>query len=775
MADQQPDPRIAEEQLALDGAYQHLDAAVARDRAALREVMLDDDHNPQARVHREVDYHRLQASLDRYQAAEVGLVFGRIDISDDDPDHPVPGEPGRDRRYIGRMGLTDPDADYRSVVLDWRAPGARPFYLATTARPEGVSLRRHVRTAGRRVTGVDDEWLSATTTPSEAASVSSEAVLREVLNQARHDHMQGIVETIQAEQDVIIRDATRGTMVVQGGPGTGKTAVALHRVAWLLYTYREQLSKTGVLIIGPNSTFLDYISQVLPSLGETGVVLRTIGQLYPGISGTREESLVAEEVKGSIDMVEILRRAVRAYQEVPPENISLLFDGVELHLTPQLLRAARTRARRSRKPHNQAAEIFRQRAIELLAAQAIEKIGADPLGGANLLSAADREDLALELENHEPLATELDQLWPQLSPQQVLIEFLGNRERIAEVAYDYDELTHEALYRADLAEVSASDVPLLDELAELLGPIEHAESPEEQQRRQQLIDDAQAALDVLTGSASQDLDDQFDAEILMAYDVIDAETLAQRHEEQDWRSTAERAAADRNWAYGHVIVDEAQELSAMAWRMVRRRCPNAWMTIVGDVTQTGSPAGTDSWSDALEPLIGSRWRQHDLTVNYRTPVEIMDVAAEVLAQISTEIKPPTSIRSVGFSPERHATVASAVAAVTARYEGSSNEQQRSVAIVVAGAGSELIADQEKQDNIFRDIPRDTPHLRFKTYTVDEAKGLEFDEVILIDPDQIVQSSPQGLQDLYVALTRATQGLTVVAKNQPEHLPELPLR
>ena len=288
---QEEESTLAAEQAYVDRAFSFLDRARERDQEYLRQVMLIDDPDPQARVEREVEYHRLQANLDRYRSAEIGLVFGRIDIDDPDPDNPLAEEgPGAtvDKRYIGRIGLSDENDDYRTVIMDWRADGARPFYLATTAHPEGVSLRRHLRTHGRKVRSIDDEWLSGEEADSAPeteveAGVGGESVLREVMNQARTGHMRGIVETIQRQQDLIIRDSTRGTLVVQGGPGTGKTAVALHRVAWLLYTYRDQLAKTGVLIIGPNTTFLDYISRVLPSLGETGVVLTTIADLYPGV------------------------------------------------------------------------------------------------------------------------------------------------------------------------------------------------------------------------------------------------------------------------------------------------------------------------------------------------------------------------------------------------------------------------------------------------------------------------------------------------------------
>lgn len=780
-AEKQDESILAAEQAYVDRAFSFLDRARERDQEYLRQVMLIDDPDPQARVEREVEYHRLQANLDRYRSAEIGLVFGRIDISDQDPDNPLAESgPGAtvDKRYIGRIGLSDENDDYRTVIMDWRADGARPFYLATTAHPEGVSLRRHLRTHGRKVRAIDDEWLSGeddnvAPDTDEVAGVGGESVLREVMNQARTGHMRGIVETIQREQDLIIRDSTRGTLVVQGGPGTGKTAVALHRVAWLLYTYRDQLAKTGVLIIGPNTTFLDYISRVLPSLGETGVVLTTIADLYPGVNGSdalvdghNPEPLVTQEVKGSIEMLTILREAVRAYQQLPEEPIEVRSDNITLSITPQMVKAARTRARRTRKPHNLARPIFRDHVVELLAAQMAEIIGADPLGGENLLSITDVADLRDEINESGAVSDILDELWPLLTPEQVLEELLTSREAITEAAADYDELTRDALYRDEGSAWMPSDAPLLDELAELLGPVEEESSDDE--AWQARVEDAQGALDTLSSSASQDLDDGFEAEILSAYDVIDAEALAERHRERDLRSTAERAAADRQWAYGHVIVDEAQELSAMAWRMLRRRCPNGWMTLVGDVAQTGSPAGAEAWETVLEPIIGSRWRLHELTVNYRTPAEVMDLAASVLAQIDPELEAPHSIRATGRQPVQAKSVAEALSHLE-----TVAEPDRLVAVIApADKLGETRAEVQKYLEGQADDAGTRPFKNCAVYDITTSKGLEFDEVIVVAPDEIVAQSPQGLQDLYVALTRATQGLVIVEERQSGYLPAL---
>ena len=716
------------EQAYVDTLFAHLDAEVARAQARLEEVQRDvDPDNPDsdALVRRETEYHGLNAKLDALNVAETGLVFGRIDVAEDDPENPVPGRADLERRYIGRMGIDDREDNYRTLLLDWRAPLARPFYLATTAHPEGVETRRNIRMRGRTVTAVDDEVLSGDSAESTSAGVGSEAALRRAMNEARTGHMRSIVETIQREQDEIIRDPTRGVMVVQGGPGTGKTAVALHRIAYLLYTWREQLTRTGVLVVGPNTTFLEYISRVLPELGETGVVLSTVDQLVPGFTPGGSDSTAGREVKGSIEMVTILKRAVQAYETVPDAPVRLTFDGVPVDATPQMVKAARTRARRSRRPHNQARAHFAEHLTQLLAEALARRIGEDPLGGTNLLSDADVDQLHDDLADDPQVQRLIDAHFPELEPVEVLDALLTSKDAIAEVAGDYDDYTRAALYRAPGSPFSHADTALVDELAVLIGTVD----PEEQRRKEEeewreLVAEAEGALDVLASSESTDNDDdQFEAEILSAADVIDAETLASRQRETDTRSTAQRARADQTWAYGHVIVDEAQELSPMEWRMVFRRCPSRWMTLVGDTAQTSSPAGVDDWTAALDPFVGERFRLHELTVNYRTPKEIADYAAEILAHIDPQAVVPQAIRASGvpvqFVPDLEAL------------------EHRA-----AREGLTAVIDAEN---------------------VGDMKGLEFDHVVVVEPGKIIEASPQGWQDLYVAVTRATQTLTVVGE------------
>ncbi|AOD23407.1 helicase [Rhodococcus sp. p52] len=754
-------PELDREQAYVAMLYTHLDGLRDYAKTRLARVLRETGGTPQARSERESYTHMYTEDIAKYDAAEHGLCFGRIDVRDDGTDTSGPvTEDGAETRYIGRLGILDEDNDYESLLLDWRAPQARPFYLAPPAAPDGVVLRRHIRSRGRSVTALHDEYLDldaalehADTPP--AGGVAGESALLAALNAARTGQMHDIVATIQAEQDAVIRSEHRSVLVVQGGPGTGKTAVALHRAAYLLYTYRKQLAKSGVLIVGPNSRFLDYIGQVLPSLGETGVLLSTVGDLYPGVTPTIEDDPMAGELKGSLDMVKVLEKAVRDRQEVPRSPVQLSFDTYALTLDRTIVTRARGRARSSRRPHNLARPIFVNGVIDALADQLAGIIGSNPLGGANLLSREDIHDIRSEMRSDPDIVGAIDALWPELSPQQVLSDLLASRDRIASAAPALTDEQIDALHRPDASgHFSAADAPLLDELAELLGVDDAAERERAKRRWRKQIADAQGALDILTGSAPQDLEDDLDPELLMAYDLIDATQLAERQNHRRHETTAERAAGDRTWTYGHVIVDEAQELSAMAWRTIMRRIPNRWMTLVGDTAQTGDPAGTESWQQILEPYVANRWKKTELTVNYRTPAEIMRIAHAVLAEIDPDQVPPQSVRESGFEPwSQHVEADAVLATVQAALEAET------------GPGTTAVLAPARLVGAWEHLASESVTVA----TVKEVKGLEFDAVLLVEPAEILTDSSRGMNDLYVALTRATQRLGVV---HSEALPEV---
>ncbi|MEV0295438.1 ATP-binding domain-containing protein [Nocardia sp. NPDC050710] len=737
---------MEQEQAYLSVLYDRLDGMRQYAKNRLKTVLLETGGTPQARTERESFSQLYNEDLTKYDAAEHGLCFGRIDLDGVDPEV-AEGE----YRYIGRLGILDEKDDYATLLLDWRAPLARPFYLATTAAPDGVTRRRHIRSRNRKVTTINDEYLDLDAAQRAGmveadGGVGSESALLSALNAARTGHMNDIVETIQSEQDAIIRSEHKSVLVVQGGPGTGKTAVALHRAAYLLYTYRQQLAKSGVLIIGPNATFLDYIGQVLPSLGETGVLLSTIGDLYPGVKATREDSLRAGEIKGSLAILEVLKQAVRDRQQIPADPIRLAFDGYPVTLDRKIATRARGRARSSRRPHNLARPIFASSVIDALTEQLAQTMGADLSGGQSLLSRTDLAEIRDEMKSDPEVQAAIGRLWPILSPQDVLADLLADPTRLDRVAGSLDPADRAELIRSDDGEFSAADAPLLDELAELLGVDDTEERERARRRWRAQLAEAQDALDILTGSAPQDLEDELDPEILMAYDLIDAGQLAERQDVRARQTTAERAAGDRTWTYGHVIVDEAQELSEMAWRMVMRRIPNRWITVVGDVAQTGDPAGASSWHSMLEPYVAQRWKLTELTVNYRTPAEIMAIAADVLAAIDPGVAVPRSVRETGNPPRAHRVTASELPGTLAALVDAERGPGTTAVITPHDVITELSALAGESVRVL---------------TVHDVKGLEFDSVYLVEPQRILDESPRGLNDLYVALTRATQRLTVV--------------
>ncbi|MCP9210850.1 HelD family protein [Streptomyces sp. NEAU-Y11] len=687
----------------------------------------------QGRLERDVLVSERSGLLAAFNAGERGLCFGRLMFAD-----------GRDH-HIGRIGMRRDDAERTPLVVDWRADVARPFYLATGHTPMGLRRRRHITTEGRRITALHDEILDLSDTIRTGhEGTDADAVLLAALDTARTGRMHDIVQTIQAEQDRIIRAPHTGVLVVEGGPGTGKTAVALHRAAYLLFAQRELLARRAVLIVGPNPAFLGYIGEVLPSLGETGVMLATLGELYPGVTATGTDTPAAAEAKGRATMAEALARFVRDRQALPDPAIVIPHADGELVLDADIASDARWRARGTQLPHNLARPHFAFSVIDSLTEQLTDRIGADPYGGPNLLGTDDIAQLGKAIATSPEVHAAIEELWPLLSPRQLVADFLGEPVHLPEA-------DAEAIRRTGGAWTPA-DVPLLDEAAELLGEDDSAARAAAEGERQERIAYAQGVLDLSYGSRTQEFEDRDDeeSEVLSAHDLIDAERLADRNEEADHRSAAERAAADRTWAFGHIIVDEAQELSAMAWRLLMRRSPTRSMTLVGDPAQTAEPGGCGSWSRILAPYVEDRYEHTRLGVNYRTPAEIMDIAAEVARSADPAFEPPSSVRSTGVRPwVRHtADLPGAVAEAVAR---ETREEGRIAVIAPPGRLDALsVALPDASAGRAPDLTRPVVLLDPR-----QAKGLEFDTVIVAEPAEF------GTSDLYVALTRATQRLAVV--------------
>ncbi|MFE0452254.1 HelD family protein [Streptomyces sp. NPDC058914] len=744
-----PDSELRREQEFIDGLYARVDALRGDAEVSVTDALAQGDTPMQARLERDILVAERSGLLAALNAVDGSLCFGRIDLSSGVSHH------------IGRIGLRLDDPERTPVLVDWRADVARPFYLATGHTPMGLRRRRHISTEGRRVTALHDEFLDvgdATRTGYE--DPAGDDVLLAALNSARTGRMSDIVQTIQAEQDEIIRAPHRGVLVVEGGPGTGKTAVALHRAAYLLYEHRELLARRAVLIVGPNPAFLGYIGEVLPSLGETGVLLATVGELYPGVRATATDTPEAAAVKGRADMADVLAAVVRDRQALPDPVIAVEHDREVLMLDDGLVGVARERTRAAKLPHNAAREHFEGHILNTLTELYAERVGTDPYDGSNLLDPSDITQIRDDLAENPDVWSAIDRLWPVLTPRRVVADFLAHPE-----GYVSDE-DAAAIRRPVTRAWTVADVPLLDEAAELLGEDDRMARARAEREREREIAYAQGVLDVSYASRTYEFEDKEDSdpeasEVLSAHDIIDAERFAERQEENDHRSAAERAAADRTWAFGHIVVDEAQELSPMAWRLLMRRSPTRSMTLVGDPAQTAEAAGVGSWSKILEPYVQDRWEHTRLGVNYRTPAEIMDVAAAVVRAEHPDFVPPRSVRSTGARPWARAT--DDLPGAVAKAVGELTPAEGRLAVIAPRALHRRLA--ARLEGVTADAEPDLTHT---VVLLDprQSKGLEFDSVLVVEPAEY------GTSDLYVALTRATQRLGVVhTKALPQALAE----
>jgi DNA helicase IV len=688
------------------GLYRRLDAERARVKREYSAALLGTGGTP---MERDDLVRALAREARRLDVADNGLCFGRLDSLDGHVS------------YIGRIGLFDEDDDYEPVLLDWRAPAARAFYVATGANPENMRRRRQFHTRGREVVEFTDEVLGR-----PDGEARGDAALLAAVNAPRGEGMRDIVATIQAEQDEIIRLDHPGVLVIEGGPGTGKTVVALHRVAYLLYTQRERMERHGVLVVGPNPAFLNHIGRVLPSLGESDVVFMTPGDLVPGLRVTAEDTPEAARIKGSLAILDVLAAAVADRQRLPREPVPIQLGAVTVRIDAETAEWAREEARSSGLPHNEARAVFTEIITYVLTERAIGRIG------RGWLSRSERDaweqlraDLVRELAQDDTFTATLDELWPVLTPEALLSSLFSSEERLRAAGGD------PALLRPDGAAWTISDVPLLDELVDLLGRDKKVDEAAARERKAE-AEHAARVLDSLVGRQ----DSMDDEDHLFATDLLYAEDLSERFLERDTRDLAERAAADRDWTYRHVVVDEAQELSEMDWRVLMRRCPGRSFTVVGDLAQRRSVAGTTSWDAVLEPYVPGRWVYRSLTVNYRTPAEIMEVAAAVLAEFAPGVQPPDSVRACGVRP----------------WSRSVTEDE------LPGAIEDFVKDEAGREGTSVVIgPRGVPGAVLPS----ETKGLEFDAVLVVEPARILAEGPRGAADLYVALTRATQRLGVL--------------
>lgn len=733
--------QIAFEQKHANTLYGRIDELIAHISAQLNGVIAEQGASThQNRSERDSFAAFYEDRLTLLHSVAENALFGRLDLTD------------KTRHYIGRIGVFTKDRE--QLLVDWRAPAAAAFYQATPRHPMGVTLRRHIVTNGRTVNGVEDDVLDASilrSPESEGFALQGEGALLSAVSAARTGRMGDIVATIQAEQDRIIRHDTRGVLVVQGGPGTGKTAVALHRAAYQLYTHRSRLERSGVLIVAPTRGFLRYIERVLPSLGETGLVMVTPGELFPGVATTRHDSAAVARVKGSLTMAKVLKRAVKHRQLLPPGPVPLSIDGIRIELTPEMVKRARKEARATNRPHNQARTTFVRVALDQLVDAYIDELTRQGHSYAH----EDRRDLIADLRTHHDVKVALNRCWLPYTAESFLRSFFADKARVRKAAGRHvAKADADLLVRAKGCGWTVEDVPLLDEVAELLGEddasVRAAAAREDSSRK----DDVSFASKVL--------------EMMDSHSMVTAEDLASHVSfRRDRRTLAERASSDRTWTYGHIVVDEAQELSPMMWRVLMRKNPTKSFTVVGDVAQTSAPAGSHEWGNALSPFVEDRATIEVLTVNYRTPTRIMRHALSVARAHDLHVTDVKSVRDGEWD----------VRLIKAD-EGSTESLGEAACTAVTRALDDvpgrvaLIATDERVEQIAQ-IASDhfgAARVGLGSVGVDreisvmgptDAKGLEFDIAVVVEPEQLVNAHDRGIGDLYVAMTRPTQILACV--------------
>lgn len=698
-------PEIAQEQAYLDFAYARIEELKAVARSAMDDVLdLGKGGTFQARTERDMVVRSALARLDQLEIGNQPLCFGRID------------EVEGDKFYIGRLGVSGPSQEV--LVVDWRAPVAEPFYRATGRFPMGLSRRRHFGLQGRKLVSIEDEPMIHSG-DTEALPVSGRGALLAALERTRTGRMSDIVATIQGEQDEIIRSPLAGVQVVQGGPGTGKTAVALHRAAYLLYTHRFPLELQGVLVVGPNPMFLRYISQVLPSLGESGVVLSTISGLYinaakhdPVISSSFHpaRSIVGVDtpataaVKGDIRMVEFIARAVKTRERSLPGDLIVNYGSYRLRVTRQTLKRIVARIKRRNGTHNARRQRFEQFLFEALFDSyntAVERArGYDPS-----VASSEFADFVSAMKLNDEVSEALARMWPRLTAEELMHDLYGapaligvaGRNLLSSQEASFLERPRSGSLEA--VEWTEADIALLDEARELLGPVRKLKEDE-----------------VFTPT------------------------------------------------YGHVVADEAQDLSPMQLRMLSRRCLGGSLTMVGDIAQATGPWAPTSWSDVTSHLpMGWALREVELTIGYRTPAEAMQLAAPVLKATGLDLIPPRPVRESGLEPRFIATHDSQalVGSVVEEAMRESGKGAGTCAVIVPDVLYDQVeAALQEAGVVFGTAQGRTVESDLILLLAPQAKGLEFDSVIVVEPNAIVAQAAHGMRALYVALTRTTTALTI---------------
>jgi DNA helicase IV len=686
---------IAAEQSYVDMVYERLDASAKVAQSLVVEGMARGHvGNEGGLVERDAMVFQAQRRLSALNAAHDGLVFGRLTMR------------GGDSRYIGRIGVRD--AEREILLVDWRAPAAAIFYQATAQEPAGVVRRRVLRCSNDQVIGVEDDLLDGENAPDDLVVIGEGALLAS-LTRARDSTMHSVVATIQKEQDEAIRAPSRGATTIGGGPGTGKTVVALHRAAYLLYTDRRRFESGGVLVVGPSNVFMSYIERVLPSLGETSVTLRSLGEVVDGIRAGRHDEPVAAAAKGSSRMTGFLAKAAAAPMPGAPTEFRYFFKDDVLRLDAAQLDKLRRQLLSNAK---------RNRAYAQAPAVLVEALWRQVRGERALEKG--RDDFVEIVTTDDRFVDFVEQWWPPVEPIEIWRTLPDVIDRLSQGTFSRVEV--EALKASWAAgEPSIQDVPLVDELRYLVGELPEVTDDEDDGPKQ-----------------------------LMSFERREREERVDR-----FRST--QSIEDDGFA--HVLVDEAQDLSPMQWRMLGRRGRHASWTIVGDEAQSSWPHPRESAAARKAALDGKPEHAFRLSTNYRNSAEIYELAAKVAAIGVPDPDLADAVRRTGEEPRQLVvepavvvdTTRDAARDVLARVEGT-------VAVVAPRASVERLRDD------LADLVAEHDG-RLRVLDGLDTKGLEFDGVVVVEPDGITDESSAGWRTLYVVLTRATQVLTTVGTTE----------
>jgi len=707
-----------------------------------------------------IDHHLDQVAI--YRQVKNRLIFGKLTFEDGST------------KYIGRIAITDKDKNF--LLYDWRSKSSEDFYQATSINPKNIKIRTHIFLQENKIVGLEDELFDYS---DKNVSVSGESAILKSLNEGRTNKMNDIVATIQKEQDEIIRSQVDGALVVQGGAGTGKTAVALHRAAYLLYEKKNLLTKSGILLIGPNNKFLYYIDSVLPSLGETGVISKSISNLYYGIEATLTENPIAQRIKGDLKMIEGIKNMIKLYLRVPKEAIQFRHNNIDMSIEPEIIKNNQAKALKLNAPFNDQRKYFIRFMIEDLLEEYKKKINETYAGFV------DSNDLAGELKEAKKdffhireIIRTLNYSWMQLLPKKVINDLFSS-EKIIEICLPWVR-TQDVPYliKSDKENFSKFDIPLIDQADQLITSIETSTTKKYSKVQQEI---AQSTVESLFQYGQDNYGDRSFPAIISAEDILS-------RQEQEYQPTINKLSSqDRNWTFGHVIVDEAQELSPMDWNMLIRKCPSKSFTIVGDVMQTSSPAGTRNWDQRIKEFFQDNYQIKKLTINYRNPKEVAQLAYKVLKKSGSEIEINEAPRKVPKSVEIKSTGVYEVYqdAAHSAYELINQYvefgQYGKVVVIVRPEKVEELTKAIYQfiEDDYGQIVADqihslkAPDAQLEIISPEESKGLEYDAVVLVEPIDLQEFDANNKQTqesksaLYIAMTRPTQKLVVV------HFKDLP--